>query len=255
MTPDLQPAVLATELDRLAQVDRLLVATDYDGVIAPIVSDPAAAFPLPGSMHALRVLSGRAGVTVALISGRDRETLHRLSGAAAPLITVGSHGAEWSDDLLSTLDGAALARRTELIAELTAIADRYPGAQVELKPLGAALHVREVVAGRPAAEAALTQARGGPATIPGVYSTVGKAVLELAIRDTSKGLAVQTLRERTGADAVLYFGDDVTDEKAFAVLGGRDVGVKVGPGPTAARNRVSDPAAVRSALEYLAARR
>ncbi|MGV7904241.1 trehalose-phosphatase, partial [Mycobacterium kansasii] len=74
-----------------------------------------------------------------------------------------------------------------------------------------------------------------------------------------KGRALQTLRERTGAAAVLYLGDDVTDEKAFAVLtGAEDVSVKVDPDPavvTGARFRVDGPADARAVFEELLALR
>jgi trehalose 6-phosphate phosphatase len=50
------------------------------------------------------------------------------------------------------------------------------------------------------------------------------------------------------ADAVAYFGDDVTDEDAFRALGPRDVTVKVGDGETAARFRVEHPEDAAEAL-------
>ncbi len=69
-----------------------------------------------------------------------------------------------------------------------------------------------------------------------------------------KGTAVQALRARTGAAAVLYAGDDVTDEDALAVLDAAagDVGVKVGPGATAAGHRVGSPEQVTAMLARLA---
>jgi len=51
---------------------------------------------------------------------------------------------------------------------------------------------------------------------------------------------------------VLYAGDDVTDEDAFASLGPGDLGLKSGPGETVAPYRVADPAAVAAALDELA---
>ena len=42
---------------QLARTPRLLVACDYDGTLAPIVSDPNLAKPLPESVHALRSYS------------------------------------------------------------------------------------------------------------------------------------------------------------------------------------------------------
>ena len=55
-----------------------------------------------------------------------------------------------------------------------------------------------------------------------------------------------------GATAVFFAGDDVTDEHAFAVLRDADVGVKVGPGITAAQYRVESPQSFAAALALLA---
>ena len=60
--------------------------------------------------------------------------------------------------------------------------------------------------------------------------TEGKAVLEFAVISTDKGEAVDILRDQHDASAVVFFGDDVTDEKAFRRLRDGDVGVKVGTG-------------------------
>ncbi|WP_153038784.1 hypothetical protein [Rathayibacter tanaceti] len=51
---------------------------------------------------------------------------------------------------------------------------------------------------------------------------------------------------------MLYAGDDVTDEDAFAVLGPGDLGIKSGEGTTAAAFRVRGPEQVAHALSLLA---
>jgi len=89
----------------------------------------------------------------------------------------------------------------------------------------------------------------------------GKEVVELSVSDATKGAALRRLRALTGTapgpGGVLYAGDDVTDETAFAVLDddAGDVTVKVGPGETGARHRVPDPQAVARLLQELAALR
>ena len=60
------------------------------------------------------------------------------------------------------------------------------------------------------------------------------------------------LREAVGATAVLFAGDDVTDEDALRSLGEGDLGIRVGPGETAASHRVADPAAIGRLLGELA---
>jgi len=73
----------------------------------------------------------------------------------------------------------------------------------------------------------------------------------MAVVQVSKGAAIDTLRGRLGADAVLFVGDDVTDETAFTRLRPGDVGVKVGEGDTAAEYRVGTPEDVTELLETL----
>jgi trehalose 6-phosphate phosphatase len=77
-------------------------------------------------------------------------------------------------------------------------------------------------------------------------------VLELAVTDADKGSALVRLAGELGATAVLYLGDDVTDEDAFRALTDA-VTVKVGDGDTAARHRVADLAGVQAVLERLVA--
>ena len=79
----------------------------------------------------------------------------------------------------------------------------------------------------------------------------GKNVVEFSVRDATKGDGLRALAERFSPDAVLFAGDDVTDEDALAVLGPDDVGIKVGWAPTIAPFRVADPAAVTAVLEHL----
>jgi trehalose 6-phosphate phosphatase len=101
----------------------------------------------------------------------------------------------------------------------------------------------------------LAEVLAGPATWDGVHVTQGKEVAELVVVEASKGTALDLLRAQLGATGVLFVGDDLTDEKAFVRLRDGDVGVKVGPGDTAARYRVDDPEDVTDLLELLAAER
>ena len=56
----------------------MLVASDYDGTLAPIVADPEQARALPESVGALRVLAGLHETTAAVISGRALRDLATL---------------------------------------------------------------------------------------------------------------------------------------------------------------------------------
>jgi trehalose 6-phosphate phosphatase len=221
------------------------VTSDFDGTLSPIVNNPRDARPLPASAAALIGLSELPDTTAALISGRALRDLAELSSMPAAVHLVGSHGAEFDTGFSHDIDEDLLARITD---ELSAIAVRYPGVTVETKPASVALHVRNAAAAD--GESALAAAREA-AQAWDAEATAGKAVLEFAVINTDKGEAIDILRDRYGAAAVVFFGDDVTDEKAFRRLRDGDIGVKVGPGDTLAEYRVDDPAEVADALELL----
>ncbi|MFZ2510453.1 MAG: trehalose-phosphatase, partial [Gordonia sp. (in: high G+C Gram-positive bacteria)] len=194
----------------------------------------------------------------ALVSGRARDDLASMSGAGAPIVLIGSHGAEFETGFDQPLTDVQQALLDQIIAEFGSIAAQFPGTSVETKPASTTLHVRNAAADDAAAAIAL--AESGPAGWLGVHATAGKAVIELAVIETSKGLALDRLRDSFRADAVLYLGDDVTDEKAFAHLrrrdaGGRDIGIKVGGGDTAAEFRVPGTDEVARVLECVVAYR
>lgn len=239
-------ADLGAALAALAARRPLLVASDYDGVLAPLVDVPSEAYPEPGIAEVLARLSAVPGVTVALVSGRGLADLQATSGITGDLRWIGSHGAEFDGPLTGDLAD----RRDDLVARLEPLVTGTPGARLEVKPASVAVHVRQV-ADRPAAAALLEQARA--AVDSSLTMKPGKDVFEVAVTDADKGSAVRRLAAEIGARAVLYLGDDVTDEDVLRVLGADDVGVKVGAGDTAAAHRVPDPAAVVVLLRRLSA--
>ena len=133
--------------------------------------------------------------------------------------------------------------------KLRRIAADRPGVRLERKPASVAVHVRGAA---PEVAAAVVEAvRNGPGTWPDVTITQGKEVIELSVVPTNKGVAVDQLRTQLSASAVLYVGDDVTDETVFANLHGPDVGIKTGPGETSAHYRVGEPIDVARLLGLL----
>ncbi|GAA1839723.1 hypothetical protein GCM10009836_18630 [Pseudonocardia ailaonensis] len=235
----------------------LLVALDFDGALAPIVPVPSDARPLPEAAAAVRALASAPGTTVVLVSGRGLADLAEVSGFAEPVRMVGSHGGEYGPGLASgaadLLDDEQQALKEKLTLALVDLVEGEPGVALEHKPAGVAVHVRN--AAPEVGARVLDAVRAGPATWEGVDPTEGKAVIDLAVLQVSKGIAVDALRERLGADAVFFAGDDVTDESVFTRLREGDVGVKVGDGPTAAAFHVADPAALARVLASLAAAR
>jgi trehalose-phosphatase len=241
----------------------LLVATDFDGVIAPFNADPLAVQPTPGVMETLSRLARLPGVCVAMVSGRDLTTLRLLTGLTADdgITLIGSHGAESTDPAVQSAMEAAsvtaedLARLDELETELRELVmTRHPQARVERKTAGVAVHTRGLA--EAVARPALEEARSLGQSRRGVRVLEGKAVLELSVSPADKGTALVALSRTMGPAARVYLGDDVTDEDVFARFEApSDVTVKVGPGATAARYRVADTDAVATVLADLLARR
>lgn len=243
---------LDAALQRAAQAPRLLVAVDFDGTISPLVDDPDDAEALPAAQDALESLAGLAGTTVALVSGRALIDLTDRAGLGPPVRLVGSHGVEIDDSAAQLpLGGSQLLAL--LHGALVAIADGVPGVIVEAKSASVAIHVRQ--ADRADAERVTAAALAVPTGYAGVHVLHGKEVVELSVVEPDKGAALDKLRQQSSADLVVYLGDDVTDESAFARLASTDIGVKVGSGVSLAGFRVDDPYDVSELLAHLAALR
>lgn len=234
----------------LARTPQLLVACDYDGTIAPIVDDPMAAHPRPETVIALRALASLPNTHVAVISGRSLRDLAGLSRLPTEIHLVGSHGTEFDLGFGRTLPQEALDLRARIKADLSEIAARYPGTELEVKPAAVAFHYRR--ASEDDRLRALADIEAGPSAVDGVRTNHNKDSVELLVVDTDKGRALQAIRHRVAASAVLFFGDSPTDEHAFATLRGPDVGVRVGEGQTLAPYRVEDTEAVAAVLARLA---
>ncbi|MEU7714034.1 trehalose-phosphatase [Micromonospora chalcea] len=244
LDPELRAAI-----GRIARVPQLLVACDYDGTLAPIVEDPSKAVPLPESVAAVRALASLPQTSVAVVSGRALRDLATLSRLPSEVHLVGSHGSEFDIGFVERLTPELIAVRHRLREALREIAAEHPGIRLERKPASVAVHTRGVdphVAAR-----AVEAVRSGPATWDGVTVTQGKEVIELSVVVTNKGTAVDQLRTQLAASAVLFIGDDVTDENAFGNLTGPDVGIKIGPGETRADYRVAEPIEAARALGLL----
>lgn len=249
MTPDTD---LLAALGTLAETPRLLVALDFDGTLAPLVERAEDARALPASAAALRALSSIPDTTTALLSGRALDSLRMVADPPATTMMVGSHGAEtWlgPDAVPLTLTDEQEERRSLAVAAVERIVAAHSGTRIELKPAGVVLHTR--TAEDDVAEDAVSAARAELSSIQDLRITDGKRVLEISVLSADKGQGLAVLREAAGATAVLFAGDDVTDEHALEALQPGDVGIRVGAGPTAAPFSVESPEAFAVVLQEL----
>jgi trehalose 6-phosphate phosphatase len=257
----------AMHVDELADALRphlrgALIATDFDGTLAPLVPDPQDSRPVDGAIEALARLAQR-GAQIAVITGRDAATVVRLGGLAAipGVIVAGLYGLEtWTDGHLETPDtpDAIEQLRQHLPAVVAAGAD--PDVWIEDKRLSLVVHARKA-AEPDAALAELRQSVGTLADTLGLEVHPGADVLELRLPGYDKAGALARLAE--GHPAVLYLGDDLGDLPAFAEIGrlraaGRtaySVAVRASGVPQlagAADVELTDPGAVVPLFEALA---
>lgn len=241
-----------TVASRLARAERLLLMLDFDGTLAPIVPRPSDARIPDAALPTLRKLQASPRVTLAIVSGRGARDLRALAGLA-DIHYFGSHGRErirpGSAEVESSPAGLSQVRACcqRLADELGDI----EGFQLEDKGPAAAAHFRNVDARHwQRVERAVRQA----AAIGSLNVSQGKRVFDITPNDgVDKGTAALELLGEVGG-LPIYFGDDTTDETAFAALPDEAITVYVGPeaGSSGARYRVNGPEEVHSALAWLA---
>lgn len=184
---------------------------DYDGTLAPIVDDPAAAIATPGVDDALALLTDRFQ-RVGVISGRPVAFLTEHLPASVHL--SGLYGLESAHGGRTTVrDGVDHWRQTigEAADAMDALA--LGGVVVERKGLSVTVHYRNA----PASASAVEAAADAQAEASGLHARAAKMSVELHPPvATDKGAVVRELAD--GATAVLYVGDDLGDLAAFAAL-------------------------------------
>lgn len=243
---------LFAALERFCGLEHILVAMDFDGTMAPLVPRAEDARATPGSAAALSLLARLPGTTTALISGRALGSLRTVAEPDERTLLIGSHGAErWFGPEAEPLRlKPEQSQQLAVIVEvLTQVSARHAGTTVELKPASAVLHTRE--ADDEVAALAVAVARRELAAL-GVGAKDGKRVLEASVLQADKGQGLQLLRQVSGAQGILFAGDDTTDEDGFAVLRSMDVGVKIGAGPSTAEFRLDSVHETAALLETVA---
>jgi len=197
-----------------------LIATDFDGTLAPIVADPREARADPGAVAGLRGLAGVVG-TLAVITGRPAAEAVELGGfEGVPGLTVlGHYGLErWEEGAVTAPavpPGGAAARGG--LPGVLAGAGAAEGVWVEDKGSALAVHTRR--AADPAG--ALAALRGPLAELAadvGLAVEPGRLVIELRPPGMDKGAALTALVAERKAGPVLFAGDDLGDLAAFAAV-------------------------------------
>ena len=221
---------------------------DIDGTLAEIAQTPAAVRLDPAMARLIPALLGALSGALAIVTGRSITSADTLfPGLSLPM--AGQHGCERRDaegaiHLHAPIE-ATQAKLRSLLAELAA---RHPELALEDKGATIALHYRAM----PQLASYVHRILRGSMNVGNGYRLQpGRMLLEVRPDDRDKGTAIADfMNEHPFAGRLpVFIGDDRTDEHGFAAverMGGWSV--KVGPGRTSARFRLSDPRAVRTWL-------
>jgi trehalose 6-phosphate phosphatase len=216
-------------IHRLAEfaASNVLLAFDYDGTLAPIVSNPALARMRPRTRRLLSGIARRYPCVV--ISGRARADVVRRVGSIPVWHVTGNHGLEpWGQK-----DGYTT-RVRKWVRHLEQSLAGHPGVVVEDKTYSVTVHYRNA-RHKARALAGITRAIGA---LRDVRAVDGKDAISLVPRGSAnKGTALDRSRRLLVCDTAIFLGDDETDEDAFrAGTPDRLLGIRVCPDP---RSRAS----------------
>jgi len=206
----------------------ILLLSDYDGTLTPIVSRPEEAILSPEVKDKLLTLADRSAFSVGIISGRSLAEIKIMVGLGG-IYYAGNHGFEIEGPGLNFTNPAAETARTEikiLVRQLSNKLNCINGVIIEDKGLSLSVHYRLVK------EAEVEQVAEvfRQITLPMVNSgkirvTSGKKVWEVRPPiEWHKGKAVETIMRELKKvledeqPLTIYLGDDTTDEDAFRVL-------------------------------------
>jgi trehalose 6-phosphate phosphatase len=218
MTPDVTGGMARL----LADPGGTLLALDFDGTLAHIVDDPAAAYGHAHAVDALARLGPRLG-RIAIVTGRPVHQVLELGGflgrsGLEHLVVCGQYGAERWD----AVDGAPMP--SELVApvdqaiavlpHLLAESD-VPGARLESKGLAVAVHTRGLGMG---AHDRLIEPLAELASRLGLMVELGREVIELRLAGWDKGRVIEGLVDEFEARHVVFAGDDLGDLPAFEAV-------------------------------------
>ncbi|MDQ9170501.1 trehalose-phosphatase [Oxalobacteraceae bacterium R-40] len=215
-------------LDELAKPGSLC-AFDFDGTLAPLVTQPERAYAPKNIISRLAELSNYA--KIAIITGRSVADVSDRLGFH-PDYLVGNHGLEgmpgWQENAAEYREMCRQWLDT-LRQKLPEHAEIDPNIWMEDKTYSLSIHYR-MARDRVGAEQHLLALL--PELLPSARIMAGKCVLNLLPPDAGgKGNAMAALLTASQASGALYVGDDVTDEDVFRMQHPELLSVRIGHEP------------------------
>ena len=206
----------------------IILLSDYDGTLTPIVNRPEEAILSPAVRDKLRGLTEKPAFSVGIVSGRSLLEVKSLVGVEG-IYYAGNHGLEIEGTGLKFIHPAAKAAQPEiqnLFRRLSTKLADIEGVFVEDKGLSLSVHYRLVSKSEEELVAQIFHQITSPWLRDcRIRVTSGKKVWEIRPPiDWHKGKAVETITKeiksihKNEEGLIFYLGDDTTDEDAFKVI-------------------------------------
>jgi trehalose 6-phosphate phosphatase len=203
-------------MDALPPFHRAALLLDMDGTLIDMAPTPDAVVVPSGLPAALTTLRNALQGALAIVTGRPIDTVDRLFGDA-PGAVAGEHGGAIRHHVGGPI------RRPDLptpppswLEQADTLVARFPGALLERKARGFALHYRQAPEARDVFHAAL-QAMVGSAS--GFDLLPAHMLWEVRPQGADKGAAVESLMQHApfAGRLPIFIGDDITDEDGMRV--------------------------------------
>jgi len=227
---------------------------DFDGTLVELAPTPDGVLVRPDMLALLRELRRATHGAVAIVSGRGIDSIDRFLGMP-DLPVAGLHGAERRDANGDTqrvgFNDQRLLHMEQVLAE---VVRTHAGMLLEIKGASLALHYRNAPEHEGTARAATERLAADYADA--YVLQPGKMVYEIKPKDVDKGRALRAFLDEPpfAGRMPVFAGDDLTDEKGFAVVNDHGgLSIKVGGGDTSAQMRIDSVEALIGWLASLVA--
>jgi trehalose 6-phosphate synthase/phosphatase len=219
-------------LNKLFKKKKNTIFLDFDGTLAPIVSNPESAKASPGVMNVLKKLSRCSDLII--VSGRPEAFLKKkLAGINCDMAF--EHGALYYDKSQRKVRNLISTSKVKWYSQALKIIESYknrtPNSFIEKKNYSIAWHFRNSPSdyGEFQARNMVADLRGCFQGLP-VSVILGKKVVEIKASEANKGRFIEWYLDRNSSSEINVFaaGDDRTDEDMFDVLQDSGVTLKIG---------------------------
>jgi len=257
---------LLTDIQHKAEKAQFkIILFDYDGTLSPIVSNPEKAFLDEEIRTNLIKINNKEGVSVGIVTGRSLQAIQNFV-QIDNLLYITNHGNlivennKIIDTTTPLKDNSTI--NINYQALLNEIQNIDPNIYIEEKEVSTAFHYRNVeTTPHDILKDTIIAKIKAQADSSQMVLKEGKKVIEIfsASVNKNKGTAILKTIENFQKNnpeikdlLVSFIGDDITDEDGFAVLNKlNQVTVKVGPGETIARYRLSKTDEVKTFIQSI----